>query len=569
MNHSEFEFKGSFLSEISSSNGWTPPHVHRDTAISGCQVGVEATMPISGFIGIDNGTQGLSVVFTRQDDLVVLATGEASYDFVDGLDYGCYEQNCRDWEEALELAMQSLLMKLAPRGKVNVLAIGISGQMHGEVLLDDAGQPLQNVRLWCGARNEREGEELTQLFHAKVPKRATAARFLWTCRNRPDIARRTAHLTTPAGYMGYKLTGEFHLGIGDSAGMFPISEATKSYDVEKIQQFDALVQDATIPSLARILPMVQVAGGPAGSLTPAAAAWLGIPDASGIPVAASEGDQVAALAGSLIGDTGMVSCSFGTSVCANAIGDDRRFVGVSPAVDHFCAADGKSINMVWLRNGTTYLNTIMESYGEMLPDGRGGAFERIMPKLVGAPADCGGLLALPFLDDEPGLGVSAGGTALIIGWSAENAKAENVAKAALVSTIFNLKLGCIVLDEQGYPRTEIILSGGLTKSPQCAQIVADIFNVPCHLLDSANEGCCWGAAVLAKYRYEMVVRQGKESAVPWTWPQFLATLNHTEHRVTFEPIESNVQTYEQMFQRYQRLLRLEPQLRAAAMKQQQ
>jgi sugar (pentulose or hexulose) kinase len=520
---------------------------------------------ISGFIGIDNGTQGLSVVFAREDDLTVLATGEASYNFVDGLDYGCYEQRCHDWDVALALAMQSLRRQMAP-ATIQVLAIGISGQMHGEVLLDGTGQPLQDVRLWCDVRNEREGHELTQLFQTKVAKRATVARFLWTCRNRPDIARQTMHLTTPGGYMAYKLTGEFHLGIGDAAGMFPMDETTKSYDAEKIQQFDALVQDTTIPSLGRILPTVQVAGGNAGSLSEAAAVWLGIPESAGCPVAAAEGDQVAALAGSLIGTAGSISCSFGTSVCANAIGDDRRFVGVSPAVDHFCAADGKPINMVWLRNGTTYLNTIMESYGELLTNGRGEAFERIMPRLVDAPADCGGLLALPFMDDEPGLGVSAGGSALIIGWSADNATAENVAKAALVSTVFNLKLGCNVLDEQSYPRTEIILTGGLTKTPKCAQIVADIFNMPCHLLESADEGCSWGATVLAKYRFSNVASgsSNEPDHAVLSWPDFLATIaNGRGSRVTFAPIPANVQTYETMLQRYQRLLKLEPELRAA------
>ena len=93
----------------------------------------------------------------------------------------------------------------------------------------------------------------------------------------------------------------------------------------------------------------------------------------------------------------MVSVSFGTSVCANSVGD-RPFSGVADAVDHFCAVDGKPINMVWLRNGTTYMNTVVEMFGNVLGEDRGAAFAKVMPMVVEAAADCGGVLALPFMD---------------------------------------------------------------------------------------------------------------------------------------------------------------------------
>jgi sugar (pentulose or hexulose) kinase len=142
--------------------------------------------------------------------------------------------------------------------------------------------------------------------------------------------------------------------------------------------------------------------------------------------------------------------------------------------------------MVWLRNGTTFMNTVVDTFLDA------NGFESIMPKLVEAPPECGGLLALPFMDDEPGLNVSQGGTTMICGWNSYNATAGNVVKAALLSTIFNLKLGSKVLQEQGYPQTEIVLSGGLTKTPECGQIVADVFDMHVTLLDSAEEGCAWG-----------------------------------------------------------------------------
>ena len=500
---------------------------------------------VRGYLGIDIGTQGLSVIFT-DEALNILATGESSYEFVENLPEGCYEQRCQDWDRALSHAMGSV-HNILSSFKLEVLAIGISGQMHGEVLVGSDGEPLDSVRLWCDARNEQEGHELTAAFQTKVPKRATAARFLWTARNKPSVAAATAHLTTPAGWMTYRLTGQFVLGIGDASGMFPIDSETMNYDQEQLRLFDEIVENDKIPSLGSILPAVRKAGEDAGKLSAGGAALLSLNE--GIPVAAGEGDQVAALAGSLIGKAGMVSCCFGTSVCANTVGD-RKFQGVSHAVDHFYAADGKPINMVWLRNGTTFLNTVIKSYGGMLED-QCDAFASVMAQVAQAPADCGGLLALPFMDDEPGLGVSRGGSAMIIGWNAANAKVGNVAKAALVSTMFNLLLGCEILDQQNYPRTELVLTGGLSKTPECGQILADIFNSPVVLLHTADEGSSWGAALMAKYRH-LCATAGAED-----WETFLGSISTDRVSNKFTPNEHAVPVYAQLFVRYRKLIALQ------------
>ena len=135
-----------------------------------------------------------------------------------------------------------------------------------------------------------------------------------------------------------------------------------------------------------------------------------------ILVAPAEGDQPTALAASLIGEPGMISCSFGTSVVANMVGGrkSKKSKGNSHSpkkkprttttttttsmmtalsVDKFNAVNGLPISMVWLRNGTTYLNRMVDSYG--------GDFDTLLKQAIEAPTDCGGLLALPFLDDEP------------------------------------------------------------------------------------------------------------------------------------------------------------------------
>ena len=499
-----------------------------------------------GYLGIDVGTQGLSVIFTDVD-LKILATGEGSYGMVAGLGAECFEQHPTDWEAALAAAMAALRRKLDLAGiTMQVKAIGISGQMHGEVLADADGEPLGSARLWCDGRNEPEGHELTEKLGVKCPKRMTAVRWLWTIRHQPDKAARAAHLTTPAGWIARRLTGRWLLGIGDAAGMFPIDQATLTYDARLAAAFDQIAAEAAahclpgvmLPGILDLLPEVRRAGEDGGVLDARGAALLGLPE--GIPVAAAEGDQPAALAGSLIAAPGQVSMSFGTSVVANSVGD-RPFTGIARAIDHFCAPDGRPINMVWLRNGTTAMNMVVNMFG--------GDFSAVMPQVLAADDDCGGLLALPFMDDEPGLGVSQGGTALVIGLNDAAATAGNAVKAMLLATIFNLRIGSQELDRQGYPRTEIMLSGGLVKTPQLGQLVADAFDTPVTILDGAEEGTAWGAALMAKFRDETLA--GRAPA----WAEFLAG-HQTDSHQRFLPRPASVATLARVYDRYRRLVDL-------------
>jgi sugar (pentulose or hexulose) kinase len=189
--------------------------------------------------------------------------------------------------------------------------------------------------------------------------------------------------------------------------------------------------------------------------------------------------------------------------------------------------------------------------------GRGDAFAAVMPQVLAAADNCGGLAALPFLDGEPGLGVSRGGSASLVGLSAENATPGNAAKAMLLATIFNLRMGSDQLDAQGFPRTEIILSGGLTKTPALGQLLADAFDTPVTILDGAVEGTAWGAALMAKFRAEALAGRSRP------WPEFLAA--HASGTPTrFTPRPAAVATLAQSLARHRRLVALHTQLAESA-----
>ncbi len=497
---------------------------------------------IKGYLGIDVGTQGLTALLT-DEAMKVIESGSGHYEMVPGLAIGCYEQAPQDWERAAAAAMNDLRKKLGGRGlECEVLAIGISGQMHGEVLCDAAGNPLAPARLWCDSRNEAEGAELTSTLGFKMPKRITAARYLWSTRQRPEVVRRARHLTTPGGWLAFRLTGQWRLGVGDASGMFPIEEQSSQYDADKLRRFQGIV-GAGCPALADLLPEVCVAGQDGGALSELGAQILGLP--SGTPVAPAEGDQPAAMAGSLIGSPGVVSMSFGTSVCANAVGD-KPFVGVARSIDHFCAADGRPINMVWLRNGTTFMNTVVEMFGARASENKDSAFAALLPQAIAADDDCGGLLALPFMDDEPGLGVEQGRQAALWGLNQANATPGNAIKAAILATMFNLRLGSLPLEDQRFPRDEIVLSGGLTKTPQFGQLLANVFDTPVVIFDSGSEGSAWGAALLAGYR--RAILQGS----PQSWSEYLAS-HRGGGEVRFAPAAEKVHAVAGTFQRYREL----------------
>ena len=142
---------------------------------------------------------------------------------------------------------------------------------------------------------------------------------------------------------------------------------------------------------------------------------------------------------------------------------------------------------------------------------------------------------------------------MIVGLNAENAKPGNVVKASLLSMMFNLKLGSEDLDAQGYPRTELVLTGGITKTPELAQLLADVFNADVSLPESAEEGTAWGAALMAKFRDRSIRGEASD------WARFLAEHNHGGGK-RFQPIAANVERYNNVYARYKQLMNVQSQL---------
>ena len=153
--------------------------------------------------------------------------------------------------------------------------------------------------------------------------------------------------------------------------MFPICPKTKTWRHELLSVYDEQYSSSSgHSSLSKVLPTVLVAGQIAGvTASPSSSSWWLdglLPD--GIPISPAEGDQPASLVASLMAERGQISCSFGTSVVANVIGggdnesdsDETTVIQTNPSVDHFMTVTGQPTYMVWLRNGTTWLNHLVQ-----------------------------------------------------------------------------------------------------------------------------------------------------------------------------------------------------------------
>jgi xylulokinase len=152
------------------------------------------------------------------------------------------------------------------------------------------------------------------------------------------------------------------------------------------------------------------------------------------------------------------------------------------------------------------------------------------------------------MDDEPGLGIVRGGMAGFFGLDPNNALPGNVVKAALMASIYNLKTGVDELDRQSLPRNRMVLTGGLTRTPDLAQILADVFATPVELPPGSAEGTAVGSACLAKFRHGKI-----HGTAAGSWTDFLAAYRRSGNPV-FTPRQQEAAGYRAGYEKYQRLV---------------
>ncbi len=396
------------------------------------------------------------------------------------------EQEPRLWWEEGARCIREVVEGLDAR---EIAAVGLTGQMHGLVLLDEQGAVVRSAILWCDQRTASECEELEkalpengvrELTLNPVLPGFTAPKLLWVRKHEPKVFARARRLLLPKDYLRYCLTGRHVTDPSDASGTCLFDVSTGKWAGEIL---------AAVGLRPDMLPQVVASHEVAGEMTDEAAEATGL--AVGTPVVGGAGDQAAGAVGCGVVSPGQVCVSLGSSgVVFTPVAVPTRDPGgrlhtfrhAAEGMWHLMGVtQAAGLSLRWLREKV--LGPMGPSYGELDSE---AAF---------SPAGSDGLVYLPYLQGErtPHLDPYARGT--FVGLTAHHGRGH-IARAVMEGVAMSL-LDCLALmQKMGVSPSEVRLTGGGARSSVWAAIVADVLDKKVVLLE-ADEGPAYGAALLA------------------------------------------------------------------------
>ncbi|HMR49938.1 MAG TPA: FGGY-family carbohydrate kinase [Arachnia sp.] len=460
-------------------------------------------------LGIELGSTRIKACLIDADDpSTVLAVGSHAWEnrFEDRL----WTYPLDDVWSGLRSAYAALVADAEARHGVvpqAVGGIGISAMMHGYLAFGADDELLVPFRTWRNTNTGPAAAELTELFGVNIPLRWSVAHLHQAILDEEPHVPQVRFLTTLAGYVHWQLTGEKVIGIGDASGMFPIDDATRSYDAALLGRFDEATKGRLpVASLADLLPRALPAGAPAGALTAEGAALLDPTGAlrAGAPACPPEGDAGTGMVATnaVAPRTGNISA--GTSIFAMVV-LERALSQVHHELDLVTTPAGDPVAMVHCNNGASELaawvamfSRFAEAAGQ--PLAADAVYETLFREALAGEPDAGGLLAYNHLAGEPIAGTTEG-RPLFVRTPDSRFTLANAIRAQLYGVFGTLALGMRVLDEEGVALDRMFAHGGLFRTAGVAQrFLAGALGAPVAVGETASEGGAWGMAVLAAYR---------------------------------------------------------------------
>ncbi len=396
------------------------------------------------------------------------------------------EQRPEDWSQAAVKAVRGALQAAGASG-AQVRGVGLSGQMHGLVILDAADAVIRPSLIWCDQRSQPQ----VDFIHNRLGRDAVLAaianpvltgftlpKLLWVRDHEPQHFERVKKMLLPKDYVRFCLTGEYATDVADASGTAVFDVLNRRWSAAMM---DGLGLDRSILPTAYESPEVT------GVISPRAAEQTGL--APGTPVVAGAGDQAASAVGNGIVEAGIVSCTLGTSgvvfahmnqVAYDPQGRVHTFCHAVPGEWHVMGVtQGAGLSLQWLRN-------------QLLP---GASYDQITAEAAQAPPASQGLFWLPYLMGErtPHLDAQARGG--WIGLTASHTRADLI-RAVIEGVSYSQKDTLEIVESLGIQVGTVRASGGGARSPFWRQILADVFEKRVATLAS-QEGSAYGAALLA------------------------------------------------------------------------
>ncbi|MCW5980836.1 MAG: xylulokinase [Bryobacteraceae bacterium] len=396
------------------------------------------------------------------------------------------EQRPENWWEASQAAVRGVLQQAGVDGK-QVRGVGLTGQMHGLVLLDEFGKVIRPALIWCDQRSQAQVDWINQTvgkndvvaFTANpVLTGFTLPKLLWVRDNEPRAFGQVRKLLLPKDYLRYCLTGEYATDVSDASG-------TALFDVVMRNWSSKMVSRLKLDS--SLLPRAVESSELTGAVTAQAAALTGLEE--GTPVAGGAGDQAASAVGNGIVEEGVVSCTLGTSGVVFAHMDRANY---DPAgrVHTFCHAvagkwhvmgvtQGAGLSLQWFRN-------------QLSP---GTDYDALTAEAAQSPAGAHGLFWLPYLMGERTPHLDAAARGGWIGITAKHRRADLI--RSIIEGVSYSQKDCLeIIEGMRVPVEAVRASGGGGQSPFWRQILADVMGKRVVALET-QEGSAYGAALLA------------------------------------------------------------------------
>jgi xylulokinase len=445
-------------------------------------------------IGLDVGTSSAKVVLTDARGRVVFTT-ESAHAFHTPRPLWA-ESDPADWWAGTRRALQELWAKASVK-PADIAGVGLTGQMHGLVLLDAGGNVLRPCIMWNDQRTAKQCAALTKkVGRARVLRLTgnpvlpgfTAPKIRWVAENEPEVFGRVAKVLLPKDYLRYLLTGEFLTDVSDASGMSLL-------DVAKRRWSEEMMQACGVPRAW----LAEVTESPVASakISTGAAKLTGL--LAGTPVVAGAGDQAAGAVGCGIVRTGVVSCTLGTSGVVFAHADQYRpdpqgrlhaFCHAVPGKWHLMGVQLSSAgSLQWYKNALGGEETRREQAGE------GNAYDLLTADAARVAAGCEGLIFLPYLSGERTPHPDPNARGVFFGLTLRHGKAH-LTRALLEGVTYGLRDSLELMRVLGVRPKEVVASGGGARSAFWRQMLADNFETPITTV-SATEGSAYGAALLA------------------------------------------------------------------------
>jgi xylulokinase len=440
---------------------------------------------MSKLLGIDVGTGGTRALLIDETGAVVASAIHEHVPFASPQS-GWAEQDPHDWWNACQHAVRKLLAESGTPA-ADIACIGLSGQMHGAVLLDSSDQVLRPALIWCDQRTAAECRWLNETIGPKRLVEWTAnpaltnftlTKLLWVRSHEPEIWKRFRSFLLPKDYVRFCLTGEKAIDVADASG-------TLLLDVEHRRWSDKMLQAV---ELSRdCLPQLYESQEIVGRITEAAAASTGLK--AGTPVVAGAGDQAAGGTGMGIVRPGDVSATIGTSGVVFAA-SDAPVTDPQGRLHTFCHA----IPGRWHVMGVTQAAGLsLRWYRDQFA--REDSYDQLSMQAGAIPAGAGGVLWAPYLMGERTPYPDPDVRAALLGLGADHTRAH-VVRAILEGVAFSLKDTLTIFNELAIPVKAIRVGGGGARSAVWRQIQADVYGQAVETV-RAEEGAAYGAALLA------------------------------------------------------------------------